>query len=120
MPSARRNQGLGHPRRLGRYITALVIALQLVCIGAFLADPATLPWNLEPFEMLWAWFHKPSFYPLIVLIAVGFPLTLLSLRIRGPHRAAMILSWMIFATVVYLRFYDRVLLKLEILWKQYG
>ena len=98
----------------------MVVALQLVCIGTFIADPATQPIGLEPFELLWAWMHQPSFYPLVALLVAGPPLTLLSLRIHGPHRLPLILAWLIFVTVMYLWFYDRVLLKLEILWKQYG
>ena len=112
--------GLGHPRRLGRYLAVMVVGLQLVVIGTFFADPASDPIDLPLFQLLWAWMHKPSFYPLVALLIAGPLLTLICLRIRGPHRPALLLAWVVFGGVVYWLFWDRTLLKLEILWMQYG
>lgn len=116
----RDNLGLGHPRRLGRYLATCVVGLQLVCIGAFMADPAPMPLDLTFFQLLWAWMHKPSFYPFVALLLAGPPLTFLSMRIRGPHRPGLVLAWIVFLIVIYAFYYDRVMLKLKILWWQYG
>lgn len=120
MPRSRHNQGLGHPRRIARYLTALVAALQLVTLGAMWADPASQPLNLLPFELFWAWMHKPSFYPVIAVLTVAPALSVLAWQVRGPHRIGLACCWLAFAAVIYFCFYERVALNLRILWWRFG
>lgn len=105
---------------MGRYLTACVVGLQLIYIGALLADPASQPWDVEFAELLWAWMHKPSFYPFLAVFLVGPLLSVLAWRIRGPHRFWLAVGWLAFLAVIYFYYLNRVLLKAEILWGQYG
>lgn len=120
MSRSRRSSGLGHPRRIARYLTGIVAALQLVVLGAMWADPASEPLGLLPFQLLWAWMHQPSFYPLILALTIGPVVSVLAWRVRGPHRVWLVISWAVFAAVIYSCFYSRVMLKLDVLWWQYG
>ncbi len=70
------------------------------------------------FELLWAWAHEASFYPLVGLILAGIPLSLLAGVIRGRHRYGLAGSWLVFAVLAGLFHADRLTVMLRILWAQ--
>ena len=118
--TSHRNASISIKRRTARYLTAGVFGLQLFFILTMIFDPAGEPIALPPFELLWAWMHQPSFYPFVAVLTFGPVLTIVAWRMRGPHRLLLIFSWLVVLVIVYVYFYERILLKMKILWWQYG
>jgi hypothetical protein len=91
--------------------------LQGVVLVRFFGDLAP-PAGGGLFELLWAWTHEASFYPLVGLIVPGLPLSLWAAWIRGPHRRWLAGSWLVFGVLVALFHADRLAVMLRILWRE--
>lgn len=109
MPLARR-------RTISQRLTWVVIGLQSALLITMWATPSDPPSGPHLLRLLWAWMHKPSFYPLVALLIAGPPLTYLAWRTPGRHRAAIVAAWLIFLTILVTAFGERTWIMLRILW----
>lgn len=69
-------------------------------------------------ELLWAWMHRPTFYPLVALLVGGPVLTIIAWRMRGRHHLPLLLSWLIFGVAAWYFFERRIDLMLRVLWHE--
>jgi len=103
---------------MSRRLTGFVLACQavvLLTLALAVADPPTGP---KVVHLLWARSHRPAFYPLILLLFAGPTLTWLAWRTRGPHRNALVGSWLIFSAILFVTLHERALAMLRVLWWQ--
>ena len=103
-------------RQVAGWLAWGVAALQ----GALLITLAVTPqWNppaAKFFEIIWAWMHKPSFYPFVALLVLGPILTFLACQVKGLHRWWLAVCWSAFFVIIINLFGDRVLLMGRMLW----
>ncbi len=99
-------------------LTWLVVALQAALLLTLAATPADPPTGPHPLQLLWAWMHKPTFYPLVALLGAGPPLSWLAWRTPGQHRAALLCVWAGFLLILLTTFGHRTAVMLRILWWQ--
>ena len=84
-------------RFLAARLTELVILTQAAVIVSFLIDPADKPLGGWIGRIIWGWWHKESFIPLIACLLLAPPMTWLAWSTRGRHRWPLMLSWLLFA-----------------------
>jgi hypothetical protein len=94
----------------------IVIALQAALLLTLAATPSDPPNGPHFLQLIWAWMHKPTFYPLVALLIAGPPLTWLACRTPGRHRTALLAAWIVFGIILITAFGDRTLVMLRILW----
>lgn len=82
-------------RGAARWMAAAVAALQLWLLWTA-DDLGTVPPGDSLPALLWAWGHEAAFYPLLLLIALGPPLTWLACTKRGLHRRLLTIAWLLF------------------------
>jgi len=71
---------------------------------------------MKLFELLWAWMHRATFYPLVALVLAGPCLTIAAWVCRGRHRLWLVCSWTVF-TIIMMKFhYHRAAAMLRVLW----
>ncbi len=80
--------------------------------------PGDPPQGSRLLQLIWAWMHKPTFYPLIALLVTGPPLTAIAWQTPGKHRTALVLAWLLFLAVLISCFGKRTAVMLRILWEQ--
>lgn len=97
-------------------MTWSVIALQAALLLTLAVTPSDPPNGPHIRQLIWAWMHKPTFYPLIALLIGGPILTALAWRTPGKHRPALLLTWVLFLFVLISAFGERTLVMLRILW----
>ncbi len=95
-----------------------VVAMQAAMILTLAVTPSDPPKHSRLMQLIWAWMHKPTFYPLIVLILGGPVLSILAWRVPGRHRRILITAWVVFTTIVVVGFGERVKVMLHVLWWQ--
>lgn len=74
--------------------------------------PSGLTWR----TLIWAWMHKPTFYPLTALLVAGPILSLLAWQTPGRHRTILVLAWIVFLSVLFGVFGERAVVMLRVLW----
>lgn len=99
-------------------LTWIVVGLQAALLLTLAATPTDPPSGSHFWQLIWAWMHKPTFYPLVALICAGPPLTWLAWQTPGRHRAALVLAWAVFGFILFTAFAHRTLVMLRILWWQ--
>ena len=109
-----------HKRRFARTLTWIVVALQGAMLLTWWVAPTWDPPRLHLFEVLWAWMHEPTFYPFVALLIAGPLLTFVAWRVRGGHRAALVVAWLCFAGVTAEFFANRFDVMARVLWWQVG
>lgn len=105
-------------RAISGQLTWIVIGLQAALLLTLAATPADPPRGPHLFKLIWAWMHKPTFYPLVALLCAGPPLTWLAWQTSGRHRAALVLAWAVFLIILFSVFGHRTTVMLRILWWQ--
>lgn len=93
-----------------------VVLLQWSLLLTLWVTPTWTPPKVKLFELLWAWMHRPTFYPLIALVIAGPVLTILAWTSHGTHRIWLVLSWLVFAAVIQSQFSERVTTMVRVLW----
>ncbi len=88
--------------------------------GAVLLTFAVTPswWLPEAggfWAMVWAYFHQPQFYPLVVLLIGGPMLTVVAWHTNGPHRTWLFVAWCVFLIVLFWHWQDRVVVMVDVL-----
>lgn len=97
-------------------LTLGVISLQGALLLTLWVTPTWTPPRVQFIELLWAWMHRPTFYPLVALIAAGPLMTLVAWTSPGRHRLWLVLSWLVFAVVLTQYYGDRSRVMLRTLW----
>jgi hypothetical protein len=92
--------------------------LQAALLLTLAATPSDPPTASHLLQLIWAWMHKPTFYPLTALLCAGPPLTWIAWRTKGRHRAALVCAWAVFLVILITAFGERTLVMLRILWWQ--
>jgi hypothetical protein len=95
-----------------------VVILQASLLLTLAVTPTDPPGGPRLLALLWAWMHKPTFYPLVALIVGGPILSWIAWQTPGKHRGLLVTSWLIFVTVLTSFFSERVQAMLRILWWQ--
>ena len=101
---------------IGSRLTWLVIALQSALLLTLWVTPTWQPPKVKLFELLWAWMHRPTFYPLIALTVAGPIASVMALSCRGKHRRWLLLGWLVFITVLVGWHGERVNTMARVLW----
>ena len=99
-------------------MTWMVIALQGALLLTLAVTPSDPPNGPHFMQLIWAWMHKPTFYPLIALLTAGPILTYLAWRTPGKHRAALVVAWAALIATLFTTFGERTTVMLHILWLQ--
>lgn len=99
-------------------MTWTVVALQAALLLTLAVTPGDPPRASHLLQLIWAWMHKPTFYPLVALLCAGPPLSWLAWQTPGRHRAAIALAWALFLIVLATQFGERTAVMLRILWWQ--
>lgn len=105
-------------RRAAEWLTwALAGVLGLLVLSFELTRTWTPPGG--DFRMLlWAWFRRPTFVPLVVAMIAGPLLTLLAWRRKGTHRRALVVIWAAAILWLGLRHGERIAIMLEVIgWR---
>ncbi len=97
-------------------LTATVVLLQWSLLLTLWVTPTWTPPKMKFFELLWAWLHRPTFYPLVALVVGGPVLSVLAWAGRGTHRIWLVISWVAFAGAIHHWFSDRFMAMLRVLW----
>ena len=95
-----------------------VIFLQAALLLTLAATPSDPPHGPHFLQLIWAWMHKPTFYPLTALLIAGPILSSLAWRTPGKHRTLLVLAWAVCLAVLLSAFGERTLVMLRILWWQ--
>lgn len=66
--------------------------------------------------LLWAWFRRPTFVPLVVAMIAGPVLTWLAWRRKGTHRRALVVIWAAALLWLGLRHGQRIAVMFEVIW----
>jgi len=93
-----------------------VVALQGALLLTLAVTPSDPPEGPHLLRLIWAWMHRPTFYPLAALLIGGPVLTYLAWQTRGKHRRGLVLSWVIFLIVLTTCFGRRVWVMLQLLF----
>lgn len=104
-----------HRRRLAMWMTQGVLLLQFSLLLTLAVTPTWHPPRVRLFELLWAAMHRPTFYPMVALLIGGPALTVLAWRVRGRHRALLILGWATCIALCIIFFEQRLILMLDVL-----
>ncbi len=103
-------------KRLCERLTVLVISLQAAFLLTLWVTPTWTPPRLKFFELIWAWMHRPTFYPLMALLAAGPVLTIVAWLHSGRHRAWLALGWLGFSFLLFKYHHERVVAMARVLW----
>lgn len=101
-------------------LTVTVVLLQVGLLVTFALDPSEPPRQSSLLQALWALSHKPSFYPLVLLLGVGPVATWLSFSVAGRHRWLLLGSWAVFMPLLIAWHGHRVWVMLQLLWRHGG
>jgi hypothetical protein len=93
-----------------------VAGLQAALLLTLTVTPTDPPGGPRLLELIWAWMHKPTFYPLVALLIGGPALTWTAWRTPGRHRAALAWAWLIFLVILLTAFGGRTAAMLRVLW----
>jgi hypothetical protein len=93
----------------------VAILLQIALLMVMARDPAPLPPRLGLAELLWAAARRPAFNLLIACLTVAPVLTYLAATVRGRHRRALGVSWVVFIALMIYPFGERVLIMLRVI-----
>jgi hypothetical protein len=104
--------------QLARGMTWVVVLLHGAMLLTLAVTPTDPPPRCRLFELIWAWMHKPTFYPFAALLLAGPPCTIIAASLRGWHRLWLALSWAVFAAAVIALHGGRVEAMVRILWWQ--
>jgi hypothetical protein len=104
-------------RRLAGQMAIVVIGLQCAVIASFWLDGSVPPGHALG-QLLWADAHRASFYPLVALIMLGPPLSVLALAMHRRHRRLIPASWIAFIILALVIGQHRLLVMLQVLWQQ--
>jgi len=124
-PPKRRRAGPRHRKRLltparrraiCQRLVGSVVILQAVLLLTLAATPTDPPGGPRLLELLWAWMHKPTFYPLIALVVGGPALSWIAWKTPGKHRTTLVLAWLIFGVILTNTFGERVTVMIRVLW----
>lgn len=102
--------------RLASRLTTLVIALQGALLLTLWVTPTWTPPQMRLLELLWAWMHRPTFYPLVALIIGGPLLTGVAWCWPGRHRLWLIVGWLGLIILLTQFHRERILAMLRVLW----
>jgi len=116
MKRAYRSKSRHWEHHIGSRLTWLVIALQSVLLLTLWVTPTWQPPPMRLFELVWAWMHRPTFYPLAALIVVGPIASVIAWSCRGRHWRWLVLGWLIFGTLLGGCFSQRVATMARVLW----
>ncbi len=97
-------------------LTCGVVVLQGAVLLTLWVTPTWTPPRIKLIELLWAWMHQPTFYPLAVLVAAGPVMTIAAWVGRGRHRLWLVVSWLVFAVIIVRSFGDRAEAMMRVLW----
>jgi len=106
-------------RRMAVRLTWVVVGIQAALLVTLWVTPMWLPPKMRFMELLWAWMHRPTFYPLTVLVFAGPVLSGLAWCCPGRHRLWLVASWLGLVVVVFRFHHDRVTAMLRVLWWQW-
>lgn len=109
-----------HKRWFAAKCTAGVALLQAAMLLTWWVAPTWDPPRGQLFELVWAWMHQPTFYPFVALIIGGPVLTVLAVRIKGPHRPWLIIAWIAFCLATWHFFPNRLMVMVNVLRWKYG
>lgn len=109
-----------HKRWFAAKCTAGVALLHGAMLLTWWVAPTWDPPRGQLFELVWAWMHQPTFYPFVALLIGGPVLTVLAIRLKGPHRIWLVLSWIAFGLVAWFVFHDRLIVMVNVLRWKYG
>ncbi len=87
----------------------------LLTLAVTPTDPPSGPHLLR---LLWAWMHRPTFYPLVALLIGGPTLTWIAWRTPGKHRITLACAWGVFLIILIGAFGERTTVMLRVLWWQ--
>lgn len=116
MKRFRRFESRTWERRIGSQLTWLVIALQWALLLTLWVTPTWQPPRVRFIELIWAWMHRPTFYPLASLTVVGPIATVMAWPCRGQHRRWLLLGWLAFFTVLVGWHWERITTMSRVLW----
>jgi hypothetical protein len=108
-----------HRRLAAGWMTWGVALLQSAMLVTLAVTPGWDPPRAKFFEIIWAWAHKPSFYPVAALLVLGPILTFLACQVRGMHRWWLVICWSAFFIITANCFGDRVMVMGRMLWWKY-
>jgi hypothetical protein len=103
-------------RAASRKLTWSVIGLQAALLLTLAVTPTDPPSGSHLLQLVWAWMHRPTFYPLAALLVGGPVLSCIAWHTPGRHRAAIVTAWIVFLTVLLGVFGNRTVVMLQILW----
>lgn len=95
----------------------MVLVLQAAVVVTFLLDPTDPPKRGALWQGLWALDRKPTFVPLVALLAVGPAATWLAWSIRGPHRRRLVIGWTLFGCIAATWFAHRIWVMTTLMWE---
>jgi hypothetical protein len=100
--------------RLGPRLVWCVALLQAgMLLTLFVTRPAWYWTRSHLLGLLWAWAHQPAFYPLMALLLGGPLLSVMAWRIRGSHRAWLLVAWAVFIPLVLVYYPDQIRMMLD-------
>ncbi|GEM_PF-1801008 len=108
-----------HKRVAAGWMTWAVVVLQACLLVTLAVAPRWNPPRGQFFEVVWAWMHKPSFYPFVALLVIGPVLSFLASQIKGMHRWWLLITWSAFFIILVNFFGDRVMVMGRMLWWRY-
>ncbi len=117
---ARRRQRRSDHRGLVRVTAALVLLSQAVLLGWMFLAPDQLPADALLWELLWAKQRAAWLSLLLFVLIAGPALTLLAWSVRGRHRQALVLGWLMFAALGIVFHAARLDVMLRVLWWRFG
>ncbi len=119
IPTRRRFIKPRHKRVVANWMTWAVVLLQTCMLVTLAVAPRWNPPRGQFFEVVWAWMHKPSFYPFVALLIGGPVLTFLATQVKGIHRWWLVIAWSAFFIILVNFFSDRVMVMGRMLWWRY-
>lgn len=117
---ARRWLNSSRQRWLAQRLTLIVLAMQGALLVALAVTPGDPPTRGTLWQLLWAASRRPTFYPLVILLMAGPPLSWLAWQVRGVHRRWLAIGWGTFTALLLVFFSHRVDVMLRVLWWQFG
>ena len=106
-------------RQVAGRLTGVVVGCQAPFLVTLWVTPVWLPPKMRFIELVWAWMHRPTFYPLMVLVIAGPILSAVAWCCPGRHRLRLVASWLGLAVVLFWFHHDRVTAMLRVLWWQW-
>lgn len=108
-----------YKRTVAGWMTWGVVLLQTALLVTLAVAPRWNPPRGQFFEVVWAWMHKPSFYPFVALLIGGPVLTFLATQVKGLHRWWLVICWSAFFILLVNFFGERVMVMGRTLWWKY-